>query len=71
LTDASTQADDYCMAYGPLSNYMLAIFSDLEIKRSEDYKFKQGMIAHRGSVFVGGNVVSKNGFLRIKKASQA
>lgn len=70
LTDDNTQADDYCMAYGPLSNYMLAIFSDLEIKRSEDYKFKQGMIAHRGSVFVGGNVVSKNGFLRIKKASQ-
>lgn len=71
LTDDSTQEGDYCMAYGPLSNYMLAIFSDLEIKRSEDYKFKQGMIAHRGSVFVGGNVVSKNGFLRIKKASQA
>ena len=71
LTDASTQAGEYCMAYGPLSNYMLAIFSDLEIKRSEDYKFKQGMIAHRGSVFVGGNVVSKNGFLRIKKASSA
>lgn len=71
LTDDSTQEDDYCMAYGPLSNYMLAIFSDLEIKRSEDYKFKQGMIAHRGSVFVGGNVVSKNGFIRIKKAAQA
>jgi HK97 family phage major capsid protein len=71
LTDDSTQEGDYCMAYGPLSNYMLAIFSDLEIKRSEDYKFKQGMIAHRGSVFVGGNVVSKNGFIRIKKAGQA
>ncbi len=69
LTDDSTQGGEYCMAYGPLSNYMLAIFSDLEIKRSEDYKFKQGMIAHRGSVFVGGNVVSKNGFLRIKKAA--
>lgn len=69
LTDDSTQTGDYCMAYGPLSNYMLAIFSDLEIKRSEDFKFKQGMIAHRGSVFVGGNVVSKNGFLRIKKAA--
>lgn len=71
LTDDSTQTGDYCMAYGPLSNYMLAIFSDLEIKRSEDFKFKQGMIAHRGSVFVGGNVVSKNGFLRIKKAASA
>jgi len=71
LTDDDTPNNAYCMAYGPLSNYMLVIFSDLEIKRSEDFKFKQGMIAHRGSVFVGGNVVSKNGFLRIKKTTQA
>jgi HK97 family phage major capsid protein len=60
---------DYCMAYGPLSNYMLAIFSDTDVQRSADYKFKQGMIAHKGSTFVGGNVVSKNGFLRVKKAA--
>lgn len=67
ISDESTQEDDYCMAYGPLSNYMLTIFSDMDIQRSTDYKFKQGMIAHRGSVFLGGNVVSHNGFLRIKK----
>jgi HK97 family phage major capsid protein len=60
-------AGSYCMAYGPLSNYMLTIFSDLEVQRSTDYKFKQGMIAHKGVVFSGGNVVSKNGFLRVKK----
>lgn len=64
---SATQAGAYCMAYGPLSNYMLTIFSDLDVQRSTDFKFKQGMIAHRGSIFVGGNVVSKNGFLRIKK----
>jgi len=29
------------------------------------------MIAHRGSVFVGGNVVAHNGFLRVKKAPTA
>lgn len=58
---------DYCMAYGPLSNYMLATFSQLEVMKSLDYKFKQGMIAHKGSTFAGGNVVSYNGFLRIKK----
>lgn len=57
----------YCMAYGPLSNYTMAIFSDLDVQRSVDFKFKQGMIAHRGSVFAGGNVTSHNGFLRIKK----
>ena len=62
-------AGDYCMAYGPLSNYTLATFSDLEIMKSYDYKFKQGMIAHKGSVFDGGNVTSYNGFLRIKKGA--
>jgi HK97 family phage major capsid protein len=58
----------YCMAYGPLSNYELATFSATDIQKSTDYKFKQGMIAHRGSVFVGGNVAAHNGFLRVKKA---
>jgi len=67
ISDPNTPAGAFCMAYGPLSNYTLAIFSDVEVQRSTDYKFKQGMIAHKGSVFVGGNVTAKNGFLRIKK----
>lgn len=66
---AIAQAGDYCMAYGPLSNYTMAIFSDLDVQRSVDYKFRQGMIAHKGSVFAGGNVTAYNGFLRIKKAA--
>lgn len=60
-------AGDYCMAYGNLSNYELAIFSDMDVQRSTDYKFKEGQIAHKGVIFVGGNVTSKNGFLRVKK----
>jgi HK97 family phage major capsid protein len=68
ISDEDTESGDYCMAYGPLSNYRLCIFSDMDVKRSEDYKFKQGMICHRGSIFLGGNVVSKNGFLRVKKS---
>lgn len=68
ISNASTTVNAYAMAYGPLSNYELVTFSPTEIKRSTDYKFKQGMIAHRGSVFVGGNVVAQNGFLRVKKA---
>jgi HK97 family phage major capsid protein len=67
ISGIGTDVDDYCMAYGPLSNYLLVIFSDLDVQRSTDFKFKQGMIAHRGSVFAGGNVISKNGFLRVKK----
>lgn len=69
ISDPNTASGEYCMAYGPLSNYMLVIFSDVEIVRSTDYKFRQGIIAHRGSIFCGGNVVAKNGFLRIKKSA--
>lgn len=67
VSNAATTAGQYCMAYGPLSNYELATFSDTDIKRSTDSKFKEGMIAHRGVAFVGGNVAAHNGFLRIKK----
>lgn len=59
-------AGAYCMAYGPLSNYEVAIFSDIEAKKSTEYKFKQGQIAYRADVFMGGNVVAKNGFIRVK-----
>lgn len=69
ISDGATATGQYGMAYGSLSNYLLTIFSDMDVKRSEDYKFKQGMICHRGVIFAGGNVVSKNGFLRIKKAA--
>ncbi|MDY5528730.1 phage major capsid protein [Eisenbergiella porci] len=58
--------DAYCMAYGPLSNYEVAIFSDIEAKKSTEYKFKQGQTAYKACVFMGGNVVAKNGFIRVK-----
>lgn len=66
----NAKENDYCMAYGPLSNYMLTTFSETEIQRSTDFKFKQGMIAHKGVVFVGGNVVAYNGFIRVKKGTK-
>lgn len=67
ISNTSDTTGSYCMAYGPLSNYELAIFSDVDVKKSTDYKFKDGMIAHRGSVFLGGNVTAHNGFIRVKK----
>ncbi len=69
LMATDTAAGDYCMAYGNLSNYQLVEFSPMEVKRSDDFKFRQGMTAFRGVAFFGGNVIRKNGFLRIKKAS--
>jgi len=67
ISAAATGTGNFAMAYGPLSNYLLTVFSDTDVQRSTDYQFKKGMIAHKASTFVGGNVVSKNGFLRIKK----
>ena len=67
ISNSTTTAGAYCMAYGPLSNYEMPVFSDIDIQHSNEYKFKQGQIAHRGDVFVGGNVAAHNGFLRVKK----
>jgi len=67
LSASGTTAGSYCMAYGPLSNYKLAIFSNLDVQRSTDFKFSSGQIAHRASIFIGGNVVAYNGFLRVTK----
>lgn len=68
ISAAATTSGQYAMCYGPLMNYTMAVFSPLSIGRSTDYKFKEGLIAHRGVIFAGGNVTVKNGFLRIKKS---
>lgn len=71
LSAAGTASNTYCMAYGHLSNYGLAIFSEIDIQRSTDFKFRSGQVAHRGSVYVGGNVIKWNGFVRVKKATSS
>ena len=57
---------EYSMAYGHLSGYQLVEFTPLTVERSDDFKFRQGMSCFRGEAFVGGNVVRKNAFLRIR-----
>ena len=69
ITDTATEAGDYAMAYGALTNYEVAIFSGVDIAKSTDYKFKDGIICYKASVFTGGNVIGYDGFLRIKKGT--
>ena len=57
----------YSMIYGIPQYYETAIFSPVEIKKSYDYKFKDGMISYRASVFAGGNTTAYRGFMRVKK----
>lgn len=56
-----------CMAYGSLKNYKVTLFSDTEIAKSTDFKFKQGITCYRASVMAGGNVIKLDGFVRVKK----
>jgi len=67
ISDSNTSAGEYGIAYGALTNYEVPVFSPVEISKSTDYKFKDGIISYKASVFTGGNVVGYNGFLRIKK----
>ena len=67
VTGAQTATAEYCMAYGPLSNYEMAIFSDIDARKSTEYKFKQGQIAYRADIFAGGAVAAHNGFIRVKR----
>ena len=69
ISDSNTQANAYCMAYGALENFELAVFSNIESTKSTDYKFKEGQIAYKAVTFVGGAVVARNGFIRVKKGS--
>ena len=71
ISDSNTSAGEYGIAYGALKNYEVPVFSPVEIGKSTDYKFKDGIISYKASVFTGGNVVGYNGFLRIKKKAAA
>lgn len=71
ITDPNTKVGDYCIAYGSLDNYEVPIFSPIEVSKSTDYKFKEGIICYKSSVFIGGNVTGYNGFLRIKKKASS
>lgn len=70
LSHQTTTDGAYCLAYGSLKNYEVAVFSPIEIAKSNDYKFKQGIICYKASVFVGGNVVGYNGFVRVVKGAK-
>lgn len=69
LSDPSTGAGTYCIAYGSLQNYEVPVFSPVEIGKSTDYKFKDGIVCYKASVFTGGNVVGYRGFVRVKKGA--
>ena len=59
------------LAYGDFNKYRVAVFSGIETARSEHYKFRQGITAFRGDVFMGGNVMAYHAFSRVFKAASS
>jgi HK97 family phage major capsid protein len=51
------------LAYGQMKGFELALFSNYEINVSEDFAFDKGLLAIRGDVELGGDVVVKGGFV--------
>lgn len=64
---SAASAGETFIAYGHLNAIELDIFSDVEVKRSDDYKFKEGIVAYKGVVFAGSNVTSWKGLVLGKK----
>lgn len=62
---------DAVIAYGDLNKYRVAVFSGIETARSEHYKFRQGITAFRGDVFMGGNIMGYKAFSRVFKAASS
>lgn len=52
------------MIYGQPKNCEMDLFSDYEIAVSDDFKFGQGLIAVRGDVELGADVVAAEGFIK-------
>lgn len=62
---------DAVLAYGDMNKYRVAVFSNIETARSTDYKFRQGITAFRGDVFMGGNIIAYKAFIRVFKAASS
>ena len=67
LSATGTAAGATCMLFGVPKGYELAIFSPVDIQRSTDFKFKQGIVCYKASVFAGGNVTSYRSFVKVNK----
>ena len=68
VSDSGTAAGKYVMCYGKPLAYQLDLFGPYSVEVSRDYKFAEGLLAVMGEAMVGGNVITSNGFIRVKKA---
>lgn len=70
-TSQSADTDTVTMFYGNPMCFELDLFSDYEIRVSEDFAFDKLMDTIRGDVELGGDVVVKDGFVALTIAKSA
>ena len=58
------------MLYGQPQKCELDLFSPYEIEVSNDFKFNQGLLAIRGDVQLGADVVANEGFIKVTIAGE-
>lgn len=61
----SSGSDLVTMLYGNPRNCELDLFSDYEVKVSEDYKFAEGLLTVRGTASLGAGVIHDKGFVAL------
>lgn len=66
----AVKAGDPYLIYGKLKGYELAYFADIEVLKSTEYKFKQGVTVFKASVMCGGSPAMYNGFMTVQKAAK-
>lgn len=66
LADAT--ANGVSMFYGQPECFELDLFSDYEVRVSEDYQFDKNMLTIRGTVDLGGDIIKKDGFIAVTKS---
>lgn len=72
LASFATVADgDPYIIYGKLAGYELAYFTPVDVAKSTDYKFKEGVIALKVTGFVGGAPAMWNGFMTVQKKAKS
>lgn len=69
-TNTSTTATKPTMFYGQLTNFKLDLFGGYLITTSKDYKFAEGLLSILGEADFGGDVVVKDGFVKVSLAKK-
>lgn len=69
LSDSTVTANSYTMVYLDPNQYILPVFSDFELKKTDVIDFIKGKITVKGSMILGGSPANPYCLTRVKKVA--